>query len=362
MSAVYLHFRFDLPCAGCGADAFEPCLTRVNGREWIGSRKCPDRYSSLRKSPPASLSPAEQPSVGAIENNAHPNATRPEDVALASPVRTLPPSTNGREAMLPFLDALQARRELHGANAQHEHDARRRVKAARSPLVRIEPTRGRDLGPTSPVYVRSTFERQLPGVRHDVGHPRWAKGEATPPDGELISTEASQIVVHEGTPPRHPEGSLRRGDSRMPLRAVSYSLGESDSQAREEAHHTWAASLDPTHSSEPFVDLLDPSRGDARGDSFLSEHDRTRTGREPSHETRGAEHLPVEEAVRRALIHCADLGVPLEALRAPYRPHPGEYDRLMSIRRAVAICLRLEGSRPASSPWYWDETPAASRS
>lgn len=213
---------------------------------------------------------------------------------------------------------------------------RRRVEAARHPLAVIPPARGADLGPTSPVYVRTSFPRQLPGNRPDVGHPRW-------PAGEHGAQEADFQLACRSTTSRIAEADF------------SYGLGESDSVAREARHDAWIAALDPEVSVEPFVDVLDPSWRDGDGDRFLGERGFTRTGREKSCSTRGGERLPVEEAVRRALVHCADLDrhyrdhrhdnvrVTLEALRAPYRPRPGQGDPLMDARRAVAVCLRLEG-------------------
>ena len=247
----------------------------------------------------------------------------PADVirAEAAP-RTLPPAIlTGPSRMWRFLDDIAAAQD------------RRRTEAAARPLTVVPPTRGADLGPTSPVYVRTSFPRQLPGNRPDVGHPRWP----------IDAQEADFMFLHGGTPPSDPEGLARRGEHKMPARTISVGFGESGSAAREAAHNLWVANIDPDDSAEPFVDVIDPSHGDGPGDRFLDEHGCTRTGRDKSTETRGAERRPISEAVKRALVHCADLGVILDDLRAPYRPRPGQRDQLLDIRRSVAMCLRLEG-------------------
>ena len=106
------------------------------------------------------------------------------------------------------------------------------------------------------------------------------------------------------------------------------------------------------------MDVIDPSHGDGPGDRFLDEHGCTRTGRDKSTETRGAERRPIPEAVKRALVHCADLGVTLDDLRASYRPRPGQGDQLMDIRRAVAVCLRLEGFKRGTIALVLDRDPS----
>ena len=285
---------------------------------------------------------------------------------VAALPRTLPPAIlTGPSELWRFLDDVAAIQD------------RRRVEAARRPLVVIPPRRGADLGPTSPVYVRTSFPRQLPGNRPDVRHPRWPEGKRDS-DRVTISVgtdarvfdEAAFQLVHQGSPPSNPEGSVGRAERNRPASVISYDLGEGDSAAREATHDAWVSTLDPEETSEPFVDLLDPSHGDGPGDRYLAERGFTRTGRPESNATRGAERRPVEEAARRARIHCADLdrhyrdhrrdscSVTLEALRAPYRPRPGQPDPFMDARRAVAACLRLEGFKTGTIALVLDRDPS----
>ena len=87
----------------------------------------------------------------------------------------------------------------------------------------------------------------------------------------------------------------------------------------------------------------DRQAGAREGTKLLHGEGFTRTGANPSGTIRGLSSDRTVECLRRAEIHAGDLGTCVAALRAPYRPRPGLGDPLMHLRRAVAICLRLEG-------------------
>ena len=231
--------------------------------------------------------------------------------------RTLPPSSAKPPAEFAgFLKELAERRDLTAANASSSADRRRMVRAARHPWALVEPQRGFSLS----VYVRPRLPRQLPGNRPYPTHPRTRQ-------------EASYARIHNARPPRH-------------IESHSYELGENPDRAREEVFHDYVLSLDPFESAEPFANVLEPSGDERGGDRLLSAMGYNRNGSERSNQTRGDGNWDTCECVRRATRHAADLGQTLDALGAPYKPRPGQSDPLLDIRRAVAICLRLEGFEP----------------
>lgn len=258
----------------------------------------------------------------------------PASAVRVAETRELPRSTEDARTVMPgFLADLRRRREVNAAMRQHEQDRELRLDAAERPLVKRGPTSGEP--PLSPIYLRRDFPRPLPGERGACRRMRWPE---TPQERE-------QVLVHHG-------GDRRPGVTRA-SDVLLREIGESAVDRRNVGMSI--------RSDTGTFELLDPSGPlDQEANRWLAND---------GHTSRGAESMPLAECERRAKVHCAELAdhyagqrpdaptVTLDALRAPYRPRPGQRDELLDARRAVAVCLRLEGFKTGVIATVLDRDP-----
>lgn len=208
------------------------------------------------------------------------------------------------------------------------------------------------------IYRRVKLPRQLPG------RGRWPE----------VPQEASLHKIHGyDRRPTLTKSQPFDDGAELPSSLEGTALGfDGDSDGKRGVDDQWADALEPatpecddgvpsagdvdsvdlllypafTEEDNRRVHSLDPTgnrKAEGQGGVLLTHHGFTSTGQPKSTNKRGKSARFDDECRRRAAIHAGDIGMSLEALTAPYRPQPGKSDPLRSLRRAVAICLRLEG-------------------